>query len=119
MDQAADVTTRYDLFSTDGGTRFVWRYRDEGVGLEADALAMVRAGRWTRVPFADIAQVTLSTAAAGQSRQMGQCTLTLLNGRRIVVTSANASGLADGQKVTYDLEKSRDGRDSAVNVQLA
>jgi len=32
---------------------------------------------------------------------------------------AGISGLADGQKVTYDLEKSRDGRDSAVNVQLA
>ena len=32
---------------------------------------------------------------------------------------AGISSLADGQKVTYDLEKSRDGRDSAVNVQLA
>ncbi len=29
------------------------------------------------------------------------------------------SGLADGQKVTYDLERGRDGRESAVNVQLA
>jgi CspA family cold shock protein len=32
---------------------------------------------------------------------------------------AGISGLADGQKVTYDLEKGRDGRESAVNVQLA
>ena len=32
---------------------------------------------------------------------------------------AGISGLADGQKVTYDLERGRDGRESAVNVQLA
>lgn len=32
---------------------------------------------------------------------------------------AGISSLADGQKVTYDLEKGRDGRESAVNVQLA
>ncbi|SFV30141.1 cold shock protein (beta-ribbon, CspA family) [Devosia crocina] len=32
---------------------------------------------------------------------------------------AGISGLADGQKVTFDLDKGRDGRESAVNVQLA
>ncbi len=32
---------------------------------------------------------------------------------------AGLSGLADGQKVSYDLEQSRDGRESAVNLQLA
>lgn len=32
---------------------------------------------------------------------------------------AGISSLADGQKVTFDLEKGRDGRESAVNVQLA
>ena len=32
---------------------------------------------------------------------------------------AGMSGLADGQKVSYDLEQSRDGRESAVNLQLA
>lgn len=32
---------------------------------------------------------------------------------------AGLSSLADGQKVTYDLEKGRDGRESAINVQLA
>lgn len=32
---------------------------------------------------------------------------------------AGISGLADGQKITYDLEVGRDGRESAVNVQLA
>ncbi|MBF0680463.1 MAG: cold-shock protein [Devosia sp.] len=29
------------------------------------------------------------------------------------------SDLADGQKVTYDLEKGRDGRESAINLQAA
>jgi len=29
------------------------------------------------------------------------------------------SGLADGQKVSYELERGRDGRESAVNLQLA
>lgn len=32
---------------------------------------------------------------------------------------AGMSGLADGQKVSYDLEQSRDGRESAVNLQAA
>ena len=31
---------------------------------------------------------------------------------------AGISGLTDGQKVSYDLEQSRDGRDSAVNIQV-
>ena len=32
---------------------------------------------------------------------------------------AGISGLAEGQKVTYDLESGRDGKASAVNLQLA
>ena len=32
---------------------------------------------------------------------------------------AGISGLAEGQKVTYDLEAGRDGKSSAVNLQLA
>ena len=32
---------------------------------------------------------------------------------------AGISSLADGQKVTYDLENGRDGRESAINLQLA
>ena len=32
---------------------------------------------------------------------------------------AGISGLAEGQKVTYDIERRRDGRESAINVQLA
>jgi Cold shock proteins len=31
---------------------------------------------------------------------------------------AGITGLSDGQKVSYDLEQGRDGRESAVNVQL-
>ena len=32
---------------------------------------------------------------------------------------AGISGLAEGQKVSYDLESGRDGKMSAVNLQLA
>ncbi len=35
------------------------------------------------------------------------------------IERAGLSSLADGQKVTYDLERGRDGRESAVNLQLA
>ena len=35
------------------------------------------------------------------------------------VERAGLSGLAEGQKVTYDLEKGRDGKISATNLQLA
>lgn len=31
---------------------------------------------------------------------------------------AGMSGLGDGQKVSYDLENGRDGRESAINLQL-
>jgi CspA family cold shock protein len=35
------------------------------------------------------------------------------------VERSGLTGLADGQKVTYDLEAGRDGRESAVNLVLA
>jgi len=35
------------------------------------------------------------------------------------VERAGMSGLAEGQKVSYDLEKGRDGKVSATNLQLA
>ena len=35
------------------------------------------------------------------------------------VERAGLTGLADDQKVTYDIESGRDGRESATNIQLA
>jgi len=35
------------------------------------------------------------------------------------IERAGLSTLADGQKVSYDLEKGRDGRESAINIALA
>ena len=35
------------------------------------------------------------------------------------VERSGLTGLADNQKVTYELEKGRDGRESASNLQLA
>ena len=35
------------------------------------------------------------------------------------VERAGLSGLPDGQKVTFDIEKGRDGRESAANLSLA
>lgn len=35
------------------------------------------------------------------------------------VQRAGLTGLADGQKVTFDLESGRDGRESAGNIALA
>lgn len=35
------------------------------------------------------------------------------------VERAGMSELADGQKVTYDVESGRDGRESAINLALA
>ena len=34
------------------------------------------------------------------------------------VERSGLTALADNQKVTYDLEKGRDGRESAVNIEL-
>jgi CspA family cold shock protein len=35
------------------------------------------------------------------------------------VERAGLTGLPDGQKVTFDLERGRDGRESAANIALA
>lgn len=35
------------------------------------------------------------------------------------IERAGLSNLSDGQKVTYDLERGRDGRDAAINIALA
>ncbi|WP_428512374.1 cold-shock protein [Roseovarius sp.] len=35
------------------------------------------------------------------------------------VERSGLTGLADDQKVTYDLESGRDGRESAINIALA
>ncbi|UWS09869.1 cold-shock protein [Phaeobacter inhibens] len=35
------------------------------------------------------------------------------------VERSGLTGLADNQKVTYELQPGRDGRDSAVNIELA
>ena len=35
------------------------------------------------------------------------------------VERSGLTGLADNQKVTFDLEAGRDGRESAVNIELA
>ena len=35
------------------------------------------------------------------------------------VERAGLTGLADNQKVTFDIEAGRDGRESAANIQLA
>ena len=35
------------------------------------------------------------------------------------VERAGLTGLADGQKVTFDIEAGRDGRESATNLRLA
>lgn len=35
------------------------------------------------------------------------------------VEQAGLSGLADGQKVSYDIESGRDGKESATNLKLA
>lgn len=35
------------------------------------------------------------------------------------IERSGLKGLNDGQKVSYDIEQSRDGRESAVNLQLA
>ena len=35
------------------------------------------------------------------------------------VERAGLTGLADGQKVTFDIEAGRDGRESAANLKLA
>jgi hypothetical protein len=90
--------TRYDLFNTDGRKRLVWRFRDEGVMVEDGALAVMRSSRWMRVPYSQITAVNLSAAVVGRSGTIGQCTLVLEDGRRVVITNGNDQGLADGRR---------------------
>jgi hypothetical protein len=98
MDALIGNGTRYDLFSHDGKRRVVWRFKDEGVMVEDGAVAIMRSSRWMRIPYSQIASVTLSSAVVGRSATIGQCTLLLEDGRRIVITNGNEQGLADGQR---------------------
>ncbi len=90
--------TRYDLFSHDGRKRLVWRFKDEGVMVEDAAVAIMRSSRWERIPFAQIASVTLTSSVVGRSGTIGQCALVLEDGRRVVIGNGNDQGMADGQR---------------------
>src|SRR3569623_1109612 len=87
---------RYDLFTTDGSRKFVWRLADEGIALEPDGIAVMRAGQWTRARYAEIAAITLTSGAIGQSGLRGACTIRLNNLALIVVNNLNVRGIADG-----------------------
>lgn len=94
-DPAPDAR-HYDLFTTDGSRKFVWRLTDAGIALEADGIAVMRAGQWTRARYADIAAITLTSGAIGQSGLRGACTIRLNNGALVVVNNLNARGISDG-----------------------
>ena len=87
---------RYNLFTTEGSRKLVWRLADEGVALEPDGIAVMRAGQWTRAHYTDIAAITLTSGAIGQSGLRGACTIRLNNLALIVVNNLNARGIADG-----------------------
>ena len=95
-DEPAEGARRYDLFTRDGETRFVWSLTDEGVALEADALVLMRAGQWTRAPFDEIVSVTLASGVIGRGNTMGSCTITLGSNGKVIVGNTNKSGVADG-----------------------
>ena len=95
-DEPAEDAQRYDLFTRDGETRFVWSLTDEGVALEADALVLMRAGRWTRANYEDIISVTLSSGVIGRGNVIASCTIVLGNGSRVIVSNVNRTGVADG-----------------------
>lgn len=94
-DGTTETAQRFDLFYRDGPARIVWRLTDNGVDLEPDALVVRRNGRLSRTPFAEIVSVTLNSALIGRNT-IAMCTIQLRNGGRIVVSNANARGLADG-----------------------
>ena len=87
---------RYNLFTTDGSRKFLWRLTDEGIALEADGIAVMRTGQWTHARYADIAAVTMTSGAIGQSGLCGVCTIRLKNGALIVAGNLNNRGIADG-----------------------
>ena len=52
MTDLAETAKRFDLYTRDAeAARFVWRFRDSGIAVEPDAIAVMRAGRWSRAPF--------------------------------------------------------------------
>jgi len=107
MDQALE-TARYDLFTLEAGARLVWKNSTRGISLEPTGLELKRGGRWHWLAYADISTVNLSTARVGASRVIGQCTLTLRTGQRLVITNTNAAGLSDGLRDTLYREFVRD-----------
>ena len=95
MNQPAEGAPRYDLYTRDGQSRFFWRLTDHGISFEPDGLLIYRAGQWTRAPYDRIMSVGLSTGSAGRGNVIANCTITLTNGSRIVVSNVKASGISD------------------------
>jgi hypothetical protein len=92
----ADV---FDLVVTDGERRFVMRFDDAGIAPREEALFFIRAGRWVRRRYGDIASVTISTHRIGPGGAVGQCVIAFRDGLRTIVMTANPTGLPDASRV--------------------
>lgn len=96
MTDLAETAKRFDLYTRDAeAARFVWRFKDSGIAVEPDAIAVMRAGRWSRAPFHAIRSVTLNSAVVGRAN-VAQCIIQLENGNKVVTSNANDRGLPDG-----------------------
>lgn len=82
----------YDLAHREDAPAMVWRYRDFGVTLTADALEWTTQGMKQRSALKEIAGIHLTFGNVPRSGDFGSCRITFRNGRFLIINSFDSWG---------------------------
>jgi hypothetical protein len=94
--------TAYPLLLREGGGRFFFRLRNQGVRLTQDALAWVHDGQQRRYGFAEILSIRLQVRHVHKSGDIGACEIRFRDGRSLKLDGGTAYGYADeAQSAAY------------------
>lgn len=86
--------SHHDLYIRTGDAGFYFRNANHGVTLEAERMTWSFEGRTDSAHYRDISSVHLQSGGSWQN-PISMCRITFADGRSLIVTNADASGLAD------------------------
>jgi len=93
---APDRARLYDVYFTNGRTRFYFRNPNHGITIGGNGMAWTADGRANSAAFADIAAVHLDMASLGNAQRMiDQCRIEFADGSALAVSNSTSSGLPD------------------------
>jgi hypothetical protein len=101
MSTDAAASQVYELYVLDGSVRLRMFYRDRGVALTDDGIALWVNGQREDWRFDEIHSVTLTTHSFGTTGHVGQCTILFRNGSKRVVMGSNGKGSATPASIEF------------------